>query len=160
MIIAVFCASSNLFAQEKTPKQKILDRLAYMKGHLTVDEQVSQTFWMTYKQYLTDEMAIIDNYRKNLEKQGINLGAPGTNKEMIEKLNDKQLTYLQEQKFDMRKKLLDLEYNYYKKFKSMVPPQTLQKLYNLEYKYKKTMTTQKKDDKKKEEPTNMNKKKR
>jgi len=149
MIIAVFCASSNLFAQEKSPKQKTLDRLTYMKEHLTVSEKTSANFWKSYEQYLKDEKAIMDNYRKNLEKQGIKLGAPGTNKEMIEKLSDKQLTYLQDQKFDLRKKLLDLEYSYYKKFKTMLTPQTLQKLYNLEYKYKKTMTTKKKDEMKK-----------
>ena len=100
-------------------------------------------------QYLKDERAIMDNYRKNLEKQGIKLGAPGTNKEMVEKLSDKQLTYLQDQKFDMRKKMLDLEYSYYKKFKTMLTPQTLQKLYNLEYKYKRTLTAKTKDEKKK-----------
>ena len=161
MIIAVFCASSNLFAQEKSSKQKIQDRLTFMKEHLTVSERASANFWKTYEQYLNDEMAIMDTYRKNLEKQGIKLGAPGTNKEMIEKLSDKQLTYLQDQKFDMRKKMLDLEYNYYKKFKSIIPPQTIQKMYNLEYKYKKTLTTTKKESKKEPQgPVNTGKKKR
>lgn len=164
LIIAVFCTSGNLFAQEKGPKQKIMDRLTYMKEHLTVSEKASANFWKSYEQYLKDERAIMDNYRKNLEKQGIKLGAPGTNKEMVEKLSDKQLTYLQDQKFDMRKKMLDLEYSYYKKFKTMLPPQTLQKLYNLEYKYKRTMTAKMKDEKKKKNdeigPVNTGKKKR
>ena len=75
MIIAVFCTSGNLFAQEKGPKQKIMDRLTYMKEHLTVSEKASANFWKSYEQYLKDERAIMDNYRKNLEKQGIKLGA-------------------------------------------------------------------------------------
>ena len=149
LIVAVLCSSGNLFAQEKSSNQKITERLTFMKEHLTVSEKASANFWKSYEQYLKDEMAIMDNYRKNLEKQGIKLGAPGTNKETIEKLNDKQLTYLQDQKFDMRKKMLDLEYSYYKKFKTMLTPQTLQKLYNLEYKYKRTLTAKTKNEKKK-----------
>ena len=159
-LLLVAIGATTLFAQEKSPKAKIQDRLTYMKEHLTVNEKVSANFWKTYEQYLKDEMAIMDTYRKNLEKQGIKLDAPGTNKDIIEKLSDKQLSYLQDQKFELRKKMLDLEYSYYKKFKTMLPPQTLQKLYNTEYKYKKTLTTQKKDDKKKEEPVNTGKKKR
>ena len=99
-------------------------------------------------------------YRKNLEKQGIKLGAPGTNKETIAKLNDKQLTYLQDQKFEMRKNILNLEASYYKKYKAILKPRTLQNLYDLEYKYKRTLTEKKKEVKKEEQFINPGKKKR
>ena len=161
LIILAVGATTALFAQEKNSLAIMQGRYTYMKEHLNLSEKESATFWKTYAQYLKDETAIMDTYRKNLEKQGIKLGAPGTNKEAIEKLNDKQLTYLHDQKFEMRKKLLDLENTYYKKYKAILTPRHIQQLYDLEYKYKKSLTTKKKDQQK-EAPNqiNANKKKR
>ena len=148
LFVAALCASTSLFAQEKNPKAMIQERLAYMQKNLTLSGQENQSFWKVYEEYLNAEMKIMTNYRKNLEKQGIKLGAPGTNKETIAKLNDKQLTYLQDQKFEMRKNILNLEISYYKKYKAILKPHTLQNLYDLEYKYKKTMTEKRKESKK------------
>lgn len=151
LIVAALCASTSLFAQEKNPKTMVQERLTYMQKNLTLSGQENQTFWKVYEEYLNAEMKIMTNYRKNLEKQGIKLGAPGTNKEIIEKLTDKQLTYLQDQKFEMRKSILNLETSYHKKYKAILKPHTIQKLYDLEYKYKKSLTEMKKKEAKKEE---------
>ena len=162
LIVLTLCATTTLFAQEKNPKQMIQERIAYMKANVPLSGVETQNFWPVYEEFLNAEMKAMDSYRKNLEKQGIKLGAPGTNKEIIEKLNDKQLTYLQDQKFELRKNLLNLEINYHKKFKTILTPQHLQKLYNMEYKYKKVLTD-KKNEVKKTEPTgpvNAGKKKR
>jgi hypothetical protein len=155
MLVLAFCATSSLYAQDKNPKTKVADRIAYMKSHLTLSQKESQSFWKLYEQYLNEEMKTMDNYRKNLEKQGIKLGAPGTNKETIAKLNDKQLTYLHDQKFQLRQNLLNLETTYYKKYKAVLTPHHLQDLYDLEYKYKKQMT-QKKKEAVKEDPAMIN----
>ena len=160
LLVAAFCASTTLFAQEKNPKTMIQERLSYMQKNLTLSGQENQSFWKVYEEYLNAEMKIMTTYRKNLEKQGIKLGAPGTNKEIIEKLNDKQLTYLQDQKFEMRKNILNIETTYHKKFKTILKPHTLQRLYDLEYKYKKTMAEKKKEAKKEELFVNPGKKKR
>ena len=156
------CATTTLFAQEKTPKQMVQERLAYMKTNVTLSSTETQRFWQVYEEYLNAEMKVMSTYRKNLEKQGIKLGAPGTNKEIIEKLSDKQLTYLQDQKFEMRKNLLNLEMTYHKKFKALLTPQHLQDLYNKEYAFKKSLTNKKKEVKKNEPtgPVNAGKKKR
>ena len=148
LIVTALCASTSLFAQEKSPKAMIQERLAYMQKNLTLNGKENQSFWKVYEEYLNAEMKIMTNYRKNLEKQGIKLGAPGTNKDVIAKLNDKQITYLQEQKFEMRKNILNLETSYFKKYKSILRPHTIQMLYDLEYKYKKTLTDKKKELKK------------
>lgn len=160
LLVAAFCASTSLFAQEKNPKAMVQERLTYMQKNLTLSGQENQSFWKVYEEYLNAEMKIMTTYRKNLEKQGIKLGAPGTNKEIIEKLNDKQLTYLQDQKFEMRKNILNIETTYHKKFKTILKPHTLQRLYDLEYKYKKTMAEKKKEAKKEELFVNPGKKKR
>ena len=155
LLVAALFATNTLFAQEKSPKAMVQARLEYMKKNLTLNGQENQNFWKVYEEYLNAEMKTMDTYRKNLEKQGIKLGAPGTNKEIIEKLTDKQLTYLQEQKFEMRKNILSLEASYYKKYKAILKPHTIQKLYDLEYRYKKTMAEKRKEVKK-EEPVFVN----
>ena len=155
LLVAALFATNTLFAQEKSPKAMVQARLEYMKKNLTLNGQENQNFWKVYEEYLNSEMKTMDTYRKNLDKQGIKLGAPGTNKEIIEKLTDKQLTYLQEQKFEMRKNILNLEATYYKKYKAILKPHTIQKLYDLEYKYKKTMAEKRKEVKK-EEPVFVN----
>ena len=154
LIILAVGATTTLFAQEKSSFNIMQDRFAFMKEHLKLSEKEGDAFWKTYSQYLKDEAAIMDNYRKNLEKQGIKLGTPGTNKETIEKLSDKQLTYMHDQKFEMRKKISDLEIAYYKKYKAFLTPRHIQQLYDLEYKYKKSLTAKKKGEKK-EVPANM-----
>ena len=161
LLVAILSTASTLSAQENSPKTMVQARIAYMQKNLTLSGQENQNFWKVYEEYLNAEMKTMSAYRKNLEKQGIKLGAPGTNKEILEKLNDKQLTYLQDQKFEMRKNILNLETTYHKKFKTILKPQTLQRLYDLEYKYKKTMAEKKKEAKK-EEPVfiNQGKKKR
>lgn len=159
MIVAMFLATCSLFAQEKSPTTMIQGRLEYMKKNLTLSGQDNQNFWKDYEEFLNVEMKAMDTYRKNLEKQGIKLGTPGTNKEVIEKLSDKQLTYLQDQKFEMRKNILNIETAYHKKFKANLKPHTLQRLYDLEYKYKRMMAEKKKEVKKevkKDEPVFVN----
>jgi len=155
LLVAAVCATNVLFAQEKNPKTMVQARLAYMQKNLTLSGQENLNFWKVYQEYLNAEMKTMEAYRKNLEKQGIKLGASGTNKDLIEKLSDKQLTYLQEQKFEMRKNMLNLEVTYYKKFKAILKPHTLQRMYDLEYKYKKTMA-EKKQEPKKNEPVYVN----
>lgn len=139
----------------------VKERLNYMRTNLTLSGSENQNFWKVYEEYLNAELKAMDTYRKNLEKQGIKLGASGTNKEIIDKLNDKQLTYLQDQKFELRKNLLNLENSYYKKYKAILSPKTIQNFYNLEYRYKKTLTSKKKEVKKEDAgPVNTGKKKR
>ena len=162
LIVLAMCATTTLFAQERNPKQMVQDRIAYMKANVPMSGKETQNFWPVYEEFLKAEMKAMDSYRKNLEKQGIKLGAPGTDKEIIEKLDDKQLTYLQDQKFELRKNLLTIETNYHKKFKAILTPQHLQDLYNKEYTYKKQLTNKKKEAKKSEPtgPVNAGKKKR
>lgn len=160
-LIIIAVATSTLFAQDKSPKTIVQERLSYMQVNLSLSGKENQNFWSVYEQYLKDEMKAMNDYRKNLEKQGIKLGAPGTNKEIIENLTDKQLTYLQDQKFELRKTLLNLETTYYKKYKSILTPKHIHDLYNLEYKYKRGLTQKKKEAKKDTTgPVNTGKKKR
>lgn len=160
-LIVLFMATTAMFAQDKNPKMMAQERMTYMREHTSFTQKESQEFWKVYEQFLKEEMKVMDTYRKNLAKQGIKLGAPGTNKDIIANLSDKQLTYLQDQKFEMRKNLLNLETSYHKKYKAILTPKHLQELYNTEYAYKKEMTKKKKEAKKEvQNPVNTGKKKR
>ena len=163
LTILALCATTALFAQENNAKAMIQKRIEYMKAHVQLSGKETQNFWKVYEEYLNAEAKAMETYRKNLEKQEIVLGAPGSNKEIIEKLSDKQITYLQDQKFELRKTLLNLETTYYKKYKTILTPRHLQDLYNAEYQYKRQLTARKKDAVKKEDntgPVNTGKKKR
>ncbi len=161
LIMVLIGASTALFAQVKNPQTMIQNRIAYMQENVELSGKESQTFWKVYEEYLKAEMRVMDTYRKNLEKREIKLGAPGSNKELIAKLSDSQLSYLQDQKFELRKNLLNLETTYYKKFKTILTPRHLQNLYDQEYKYKKGLTAKKQEVKKDDAgPVNTGKKKR
>lgn len=161
LIMVLIGASTALFAQVKNSQTMIQNRIAYMQENVELSGKESQTFWKVYEEYLKAEMRVMDTYRKNLEKREIKLGAPGSNKELIAKLSDSQLSYLQDQKFELRKNLLNLEATYYKKFKTILTPRHLQNLYDQEYKYKKGLTAKKQEVKKDDAgPVNTGKKKR
>lgn len=161
LILVIMGASSILFAQDKNAKTMIQERIAYMQENVAMSGKESQTFWKVYEEYLNAELKAMSTYRKNLEKKGINLSTSGTNKETIAQMSDDKLSYLQDQKFELRKNLLNLEITYYKKFKAILSPHHLQDLYNTEYKYKKSLTAKKKEAKKEDVgPVNAGKKKR
>lgn len=142
--VLIFGVVSLAFSQDASNTAAMIqNRIAYIKNNIILDGKENQAFWKVYEQYLSEEIKIMDNYRKNLAKQGIKLGPSGSNKETIDKLTDKQLSYLQDQKFELRKSLLNLETTYYKKFKAIMSPHHLQNYYDLEYKFKKDITKKK-----------------
>lgn len=163
LTVMALCAMTALYAQESNAKTMIQKRIDYMKERVQLSSKETQNFWKVYEEYLNAEMKAMETYHKNLEKQEIQLGASGTNKEVIEKLSDKQITYMQDQKFELRKNLLNLEITYYKKFKTILTPRHLQDLYNAEFQFKRQLTAKKKDAVKRDDnagPVNTGKKKR
>jgi len=132
------------YAQEKKDAETLKnERIANMQLKLKLTPQEANLFWPAYRQFLSNEIKYHEAYRKNLEKRGINLKEPGKNKEMIEKLSDKDLTYLQDQKFELRKNMLNLELSFYKKIKPMLTPRHIQDFYNIDEKYKREMVSKK-----------------
>lgn len=157
-ILTLFGFVGLLSAQDKS-KSMIQERVAYIKNNLTLSGAENNSFWKVYEQYLGEEIKIMDTYKKNLANQGINLGVSGTNKEIIASMSDKQITYMQDQKFELRKDLLNLQSTYHAKFKKILTPRHLQDMYDLEYKYKRELTKKKKEVKNMS-PVNGGKKKR
>lgn len=148
------------YAQEKTDAEKMKnDRITNMQLNLKLTPQEAKLFWPAYRQFLDNEIKYHEAYRKNLEKRGIVLKEPGKNKEMIEKLSDKDLSYLQDQKFELRKNMHNLELSFYKKVKTLLTPRHIQDFYNIDEKYKRDMISKRKTEaekKKAEGPSPVN----
>jgi len=142
LMTAFLCA---LQAQVKEDPNKIVkERMENMRNKLKLTSAESKVFWTAYEQYLRSEVKAFETYRNNLAKKGIKLNSVGQNKEVIEKLNDSQLTYLHDQKFELRKNLLNLESGFYKKIKGTLTPRHIQEFYNIEDKFKREMVSKKK----------------
>ncbi len=131
-------------AQDKPDVNKMVqDRISYMKENLKLSSAEGKTFWTAYEQYLRNEITYHNAFRDNLKKKGIPTPCVNCpNKEQVE-LSDKQITYLYDQKFELKKNLFNLESQFYKKAKEFLSPKHLQEFYKLDEKYKREMVHKK-----------------
>lgn len=124
-------------AQTKVDSEKMIkERVENMRANLKLSSAEAKAFYPAYEQFLRNEIKYHETYKQNLAKKGIKLNAPGQNKEIIESLKDDQLSYLQDQKFELRKNILNMETSFYKKLKTMLTPRHIQNFYNIDDKYK------------------------
>lgn len=124
-------------AQPKVDSEKMIKgRVENMRANLKLSSAEAKAFYPAYEQFLRNEIKCHETYKQNLAKKGIKLNAPGQNKEIIESLKDDQLSYLQDQKFELRKSILNMETSFHKKLKTMLTPRHIQNFYNIDDKYK------------------------
>ncbi len=134
------------FAQEKLDANKMIqNRVSYMKGALKLSAAESKAFWPAYEQFLRNEIKLHETYRKNIEKKGIKANCPNCpncdENKSCEELTDEQITYLFDQKFELRKSLLTLETTFYKKIKTILTAKNLQEFYKKDEKFKRNLAT-------------------
>lgn len=141
LLVAVFFTAS---AQEKNDANKLVQaRITNMKTNLSLSSKESATFWKEYEQYVRSEVKYHDTYRSNLEKKGIKPCCPNCDNTCTT-LTDAQITYLYDQKFELKKNLSTLESNFYKKAKSILTPKHLQEFYKIDERYKRSFVKNKK----------------
>jgi len=141
-ICLVALCLGSLFAQEKPDTEKMIkERIANMRANLKLNANESKTFWTAYEQFLRSEIKYHETYRTNLEKKGIK-SCPGCTSS-CESMSDAQLTYMRDQRFELRKNLLTLETNFYKKLKTMLTPRHINDFYNIDEKFKRSKVSQK-----------------
>lgn len=146
LIISMLILTGFLFAnaQDKTDANKLIqDRISNMKSNLSLNSTESKTFWSAYEQYLRAEVKYHETYRSNLEKKGIKPCCPNCDNTCTS-LKDDQITYLYDQKFELKKNLYTLESNFYKKAKSILTPKHLQEFYKIDERYKRSFVKNKK----------------
>lgn len=131
-------------AQEKPDANKMVqERINNMKTNLSLSSTESKTFWSAYEQYLRSEIKYHETYRTNLEKKGIKSCCPNCDNSCTS-LTDAQITYLYDQKFELKKNLYTLESNFYKKAKTILTPKHLQEFYKIDERYKRSFVKNKK----------------
>ncbi|MCR4681269.1 MAG: hypothetical protein K5636_06640 [Bacteroidales bacterium] len=147
-------------AQTKVDSEKMIkERVENMRANLKLSSAEAKAFYPAYEQFLRNEIKCHETYKQNLAKKGIKLNAPGQNKEIIESLKDDQLSYLQDQKFELRKSILNMETSFYKKLKTMLTPRHIQNFYNIDDKYKRQIIAKRqseKSEKKAIDPSSVN----
>lgn len=135
---------TSTFAQKPDANKMIQDRVSFMKANLKLSATESKNFWSLYEQYLNSEVKCFETYRSNLEKKGIKKGCPDCDgKSACDNLTDTQISYMFDQKFELRKNLLNLETNFYKKIKGILTPKHLQEFYKNEERYKRSLVKNK-----------------
>lgn len=135
---------STTFAQKPDANKMIQDRVSFMKNNLKLTAAESKTFWNAYEQYVRSEVKCFETYRSNLEKKGIKKGCPDCDgKSACDNLTDEQITYMFDQKFELRKNILNLETNFHKRIKGILSAKHLQEFYKNEEKYKRSLVKNK-----------------
>jgi len=133
------------FAQEKPDVNKMVQtRVSYMKNNLKLSATESKAFWPAYEQFLRSEIKLHEAYRTNIEKKGIKANCPNCptcdENKSCDELTNEQITYLFDQKFELKKNMLNLETNFYKKIKAILTPKNLQEFYKKDERFKRNMT--------------------
>lgn len=133
------------FAQDHPDASKLIsNRMANMKTKLKLTTNENKVFWTAYEQFLQVEINAHETFHKNIEKQGIKLSCPTCAVKEGMTLTDKQITYLYDQKIELRKKLLDNDISFHKKMKSMLTPKHMEDVYKIDEQYKRSMIKQNK----------------
>ncbi len=152
LILGIFSAA----AQGKPDANKIVqDRINNMKEHLKLSTAEGKTFWTAYEQYLRNEVKCFSTYRSNLEKKGIKSGCADCHgkSSSCDNLSDTQITYMFDQKYELKKNLLNLETSFYKKIKGILTPKHLQEFYKIDEQFKRTLSKNKATEQKSKVPT-------
>ena len=137
---------SNAQENKIDGNKMVQERLANMKAQFKPSATEAKTFWQAYEEFLRSEVKLHETYRTNLEKKGITANCPNCTKcdEKCNELTDAQITYLFDQKFELRKNLLNLETTFYKKMKSTLSAKHLQDFYKMDERVKRDLITKQK----------------
>ncbi len=142
-IIALVCLltafAAAVQAQEKPDTGKMVkERMDNMRQNLSLSPSESKSFYTAYEQFLHSEIKYHETFRTNMEKNGIKQ-CVCQNKESYASLTDKQMTYMQDQKFELRKNMLNLESTFYKKLKTILSPRHIQDFYRIDEQYRRDL---------------------
>ncbi len=129
--IMLLVFSLQLFAQPgKGPRKKEQfksEKIAFITHELNLTPEEAKVFWPVYDEFEKKQDEVIMADRCGARLQNIDYDKI-TDKEALE-LADKQIVHMQ--------KMLDLKKVYHSKFKEILPPKKLLKLYEAEKKFRK-----------------------
>lgn len=107
----------TLFGQKRAGSSEKIEayRVTFFTQKLDLTEDESKTFWPIYNAY-QKELRTLRKEERQLSRA--NYG----------EMSDKELEQTMDKRFDLRQKQLDLEKQYYKRFKTVLPMKKVAKL--------------------------------
>jgi len=122
----------SLLAQDDCQSIMTIKR-NFIERNLVLSDTERQAFWDLYNPYLKEESEIFEASRALLQKNNIerNKGRVDYNK-----LNEKQLYVLMEDRINTKEQLLKLEKKLYEQLKKILSAKTLYQFYQIEGRFK------------------------
>lgn len=127
-----------LFGQKRGENSEKIEayRVAFFTQKLDLTEKESKAFWPVYNAYQKE----IRTLRKS-ERQ--------LSRSNYSEMTDKELEATMEKRFEIRQKQLDLEKQYYKKFKAVLPMKKVAKLPQIERAFRSELLKKMKEQRRK-----------
>jgi len=132
--LLIITSSSSIFAQHENFQKKReeinSEKIAYITKELNLTPQEAQLFWPVYNEYqskMEEEMKAMRDDKKSID---------------YDKISDKEASALADQQIIQMQKMLDVKKAYHAKFKEVLPPKKLLKLYDAEKGFRKQLLKQ------------------
>jgi hypothetical protein len=143
IIIFLFLGSSVLLAQTTKEKSQVETveamKIAFITKRLDLSPAEAQAFWPLYNEYQKK----IDEIRRSKRENTVK------GKEDFEGMSDKEIEALLSNDFTLKQKELEVQKEYYNKFKAVLPMKKVALYYKAEEDFKKVLIEQlKKQDNK------------
>lgn len=119
--------------RERIEAQKV----AFITEKLELTPAEAQQFWPVYNEFDAKRRELNKDFKKAVDPDNID----------IDKMSDKEAEELADQTLLHAQKLLDLRKEYHAKFKSILPPKKLLKLYDTEREFQKMLMDRLRDKK-------------
>jgi len=129
LLLAIFFAlgfSSCKPKQEKSKETLKAEKIAFFTEKLNLTPQEAENFWPVYNEYWERKNRIIADNRIAMKYGSKNLN----------KMTDEEITKYADMYINFKKKESDLLIEFNEKFKKVLPPTKLFKLYQTDYDFK------------------------
>ena len=146
MTLLIITISSSIFAQhehenfQKKREEINVEKIAFITKELNLSSQEAQIFWPVYNEYqskIEEEMKAMRSDKKSID---------------YDKISDKEAVALADQQIIHLQKMLDIKKMYHVKFKEVLPPRKLLKLYDAEQDFRKHLLKEVRQNRRNEEP--------
>lgn len=137
MFIASAVAAQGPGNRQQNRERIEAQKVAFITERLELTPAEAQQFWPVYNEFDAKRRELNKGFKKAVDPENID----------IDKMSDKDAEELADQTLIHAQKLLDLRKEYHVKFKSILPPKKLLKLYDTEREFQKMLMDRLRDKK-------------
>jgi len=124
LALLIFFACKN--NQQKSEEMLKAEKIAFFTEKLNLTPQEAESFWPVYNEYWERKNQIIDNKRTAMKYCSKN----------IDTMNDEEIVKYADMYVNFQKQESELLLEFNEKFKKVLPPQKVLKLYQTDYDFK------------------------